>query len=118
MGLSDDKERALFSGDVTIHGDTDTGQAFQAILETMEVDWEEHLSTLVRLLETYYREPETVNPPRLLTGDDLMRELEISAGPQVGELLEAVREAQAVGEVLSREDALALTRRMLQSAGH
>ena len=38
-------------------------------------------------------------------------------GPRVGELLEAIREAQAVGKVCSPEDALALARRLLRDEG-
>ena len=75
--------------------------------------WEEHLSTINRLLTLYYHEPETVNPPRLVTGDDLMRELNIPPGPRIGQLLEAIREAQAVGEVRSYEKAMSLARRLL-----
>jgi len=75
--------------------------------------WEEHLSTIGCLLRLYYREPELANPPRLVTGDELMAELRIPSGPQVGELLEAIREAQAMREVRSREEALALAQRLL-----
>mgnify|MGYP001816315508 FL=1 len=41
-----DRERALFSGDVVITGKVESGQAFQDILEGMDIDWEEHLSRL------------------------------------------------------------------------
>jgi len=112
----------------------DTGEAAVAILllsladylatkgttkgSTIEAEqWEEHLSTIRRLLTLYYREPEIVNPPRLLTGDDLMRELDMPPGPRIGQLLEAIREAQAVGEVRSQEDALALARGLLMDEG-
>jgi ubiquinone biosynthesis protein UbiJ len=47
LGLGGDRERALFSGAVEIRGDTETGQRFQQVLETMDIDWEEHLSHLV-----------------------------------------------------------------------
>lgn len=40
------RERALFGGKVTISGDVETGQAFQAVLDDMDIDWEEHLSRL------------------------------------------------------------------------
>lgn len=48
----------------------------------------------------------------LLDGHTLMQELGLAAGPQVGLLLEAIREAQAAGEVTDRESALALARRL------
>lgn len=36
----------MFSGEVTIHGDVELGQHFKAILDRLEIDWEEHLSHL------------------------------------------------------------------------
>lgn len=41
-----DSSRALFSGDVTISGDVETGQQFKRILDSMDIDWEEQLSKL------------------------------------------------------------------------
>ena len=38
--------KTLFSGDVTITGDVETGQAFKAILDDMDIDWEEQLARL------------------------------------------------------------------------
>lgn len=51
-------------------------------------------------------------PRPLLRGDELATELGIEPGPEVGRLLEALREAQFTGEVANREDALALVRRL------
>lgn len=51
-------------------------------------------------------------PRPLLRGDELARELGLAPGPEVGRLLEALREAQYAGEVASREDALELARRL------
>ena len=36
----------LFSGEVEISGDVETGQAFKAILDAIDIDWEEQLSRL------------------------------------------------------------------------
>jgi len=57
------------------------------------------------------KERVVIEPPKLVDGDDLMSALGIPPGPRVGELLELVREAQAAGEVSTREDAIALARR-------
>ncbi len=66
---------------------------------------------LTRLLAAYYRSGDSVvSPPRVIDGRDLMRELQLPAGPLIGEILEAIREAQAEGEVSSREQALAFAR--------
>ena len=44
MGLGQNSENALFSGDVEIVGDTEAGQQFNQILQQLDIDWEEHLS--------------------------------------------------------------------------
>ena len=44
LGLGSDTPGTLFSGDVEITGDVETGQAFRAILDGMDIDWEEQLS--------------------------------------------------------------------------
>ena len=46
LGLGRNTEQTLFSGAVVISGDVETGQAFKAVLDAMEVDWEEQLSRL------------------------------------------------------------------------
>jgi poly(A) polymerase len=51
--------------------------------------------------------------PRLLTGDDLIRDLGLVPGPRFRELLTAVQEAQWEGQVQTREQALELVRRLV-----
>ena len=46
LGLGGNTEKTLFSGEVLIEGDVETGQAFKAILDEMDIDWEEQLSGL------------------------------------------------------------------------
>lgn len=58
--------------------------------------------------------PEVLNPPPLVTGDDLIAH-GIAAGPRFQVLLERVRNAQLDGEVRTREEALELVDRVLQS---
>jgi tRNA nucleotidyltransferase/poly(A) polymerase len=58
-------------------------------------------------LENYWEKPaETVYPPRLLDGNEVMTAFELAPGPRVGEILEVIREAQATGKVNTREEAL------------
>jgi len=60
------------------------------------------------LLHAFFRErQERVKPAPLLNGRELMAVLGIEPGPAVGDLLEALREAQATGEVQSADEALA-----------
>ena len=51
--------------------------------------------------------PEELNPPPLLTGDDLKRH-GLEPGPQFKRLLDAVREAQLDGTITTKDQALAL----------
>jgi hypothetical protein len=67
------------------------------------------------LLENYWeKREESVAPPRLLDGNDLMRELNLQPGRIIGQLLEAIREGQATGNVATREQAFDLAREELQ----
>jgi putative nucleotidyltransferase with HDIG domain len=77
--------------------------------------WADALDIVRLLLENWYEKPsESISPPPLVNGDDLMRELQLTPGPVIGEILETIREAQATGEVTEREQALALARRKLK----
>jgi tRNA nucleotidyltransferase/poly(A) polymerase len=77
--------------------------------------WAAALDVARILLENYWERPaETVAPPRLLDGNDLMRELSLEPGPVIGKLLEAIREGQATGIVESREQALEYAREQLK----
>jgi poly(A) polymerase len=59
--------------------------------------------------------PERINPPPLITGNDLLA-LRLPQGPIYRELLEAVREAQLDCLIRSPEEALALKRVCCPSA--
>ncbi len=69
-----------------------------------------------RMLADYWeRQADRVDPHPLIDGHDLLRAFSLQSGPHVGELLEAVREAQVSGEVHTREEALDLVHRLLTS---
>ena len=55
--------------------------------------------------------------PRLLNGHDLMAIFSLSPGPKIGILLNVVQEAQASGDIDTREDAIELVRSRLESGG-
>jgi poly(A) polymerase len=72
-------------------------------------EWEEWVTGVAILLESYFdRYHSVVFPPALVTGRELMDALKIPPGPEVGQLLELIREAQAAGEVHTPEGALLL----------
>lgn len=77
--------------------------------------WAAALDIARILLENYWEKPqETVAPPRLLNGKELMSELGLEPGRVVGQLLEAIREGQATGRVESREQAFDFARDYLK----
>jgi putative nucleotidyltransferase with HDIG domain len=74
--------------------------------------WEARLRVVRRLLEAYFdRRDQEVVPTPLVSGKELMLELNLKQGPQVGRLLEAIRQEQAEGTIGSREQALAFAAR-------
>jgi tRNA nucleotidyltransferase/poly(A) polymerase len=79
-----------------------------------EGTWMAALDIAGILLENYWEKPqETVAPPRLLNGHDLMREFDLEPGLIIGDLLEAIREGQAIGKINTREDAISFSREWL-----
>jgi hypothetical protein len=78
--------------------------------------WARHLDIVRILLEAWWEHrEERVAPPALVSGHDLMRVFGLTPGKLIGDLLEAVREGQATGQVKDRADALALARDRLEA---
>jgi putative nucleotidyltransferase with HDIG domain len=65
-------------------------------------------ATLLRdLLSGWSEQQEVAAAAPLLRGDDVMRHFELAPGPEVGRLLRRAREAQDLGRVTTRDEALA-----------
>ena len=78
--------------------------------------WAACLDVVRTLLEAWFEKREQqVAPPPLVDGNDLMRELSLQPGPTIGKLIEAIREAQAVGTVSTPDQAFALARQTLKN---
>jgi tRNA nucleotidyltransferase/poly(A) polymerase len=76
--------------------------------------WRLRLSGVRQLLEAYFEHrAEQLEPSPLVGGEELMSRLGLGPGPQVGQLLEAIREAQAAGEVTTVEQAFELAASLL-----
>jgi poly(A) polymerase len=74
---------------------------------TLDLDeWHRHVETTQYVLFKWFQEQATVVPPKLIDGHTLVDKLGLAPGPQIGESLEAVREAQAAGEISTAEEAL------------
>jgi poly(A) polymerase len=69
-------------------------------------NWQQHTATVRYILEKHEQQQNKIDLPRLISGRDIMTEFGLDAGPKIGELLEALKEAQASGEVENRAGAL------------
>ncbi len=70
--------------------------------------WEHLLQVVASLLHHYFEQyTETIAPPALVTGRDLMLAFKLPQSPEIGRLLRLIQEAQAAGEVTTRDEALA-----------
>ncbi|MBA7628873.1 CC-adding tRNA nucleotidyltransferase [subsurface metagenome] len=68
--------------------------------------WQEHTRLVDCVIGRHFEQENIVRPPKLVDGHDIINIFGVSPGPEVGEVLEVVREAQASGEVTTREEAL------------
>ena len=68
--------------------------------------WLPELEVCIHLLAAWWGDQsEVVRPPRFLNGDDLQEKFGLKPGPQIGEILAALEEAQACGEVTQPSEA-------------
>lgn len=101
-----------FGIDICLLSLADMWATYEESLE--EEKWIRELDVVKSLLIAWYSQKhQLVNPPRLLTGDDLINELQLQPGPSFSIILEKVLEAQINAEVRTREEALAYVRKML-----
>ena len=76
--------------------------------------WLDRVDLAIHLLSDYFdRHAQVVNPTPLVDGVYLMQALGLRSGPQVGQLLSAIREAQVLGEVTNAEEAIRYARAAL-----
>ena len=75
-------------------------------------EWRRRVSHCSLVMESILTEPaDDKAAPQLVNGHTLMEALGVGPGPQLGQILEAVREALAADEVTTPEEALTFARR-------
>jgi len=78
--------------------------------------WTHYLETIQALLSYYFEHSDdNIIPPPLLSGQELIDIFELAPGPQIGDLLAQLQEAQAVGIVTTKKEAQDFVRRSLNS---
>ena len=65
------------------------------------------IARLQGLIERFLDDEDAIaHAQPLMTGHDIMQQLNLSPGPQLGQLLNAIEHAQAEGMLATREDAM------------
>jgi poly(A) polymerase len=81
---------------------------------TLDIEqWQGHTRLTEDVLKRHSEEETTVKPSNLIDGNDIINSFRLTPGPRIGELLEAVREAQAAGEIAGKQGALQYVKRLL-----
>ncbi len=75
--------------------------------------WRWHSNLVNYILDQHKKQRSVIKPPKLINGHDLMRNLNLKSGPEVGRLLEAIREAHACGEINTKDEALVYAHNLL-----
>ncbi len=79
--------------------------------------WSVHARMVAHILELGAQPEATAQKERLVTGLDSMERFHLVPGPLIGNLLAQIEEAQAVGELATRDDAFVLASKVLEKDG-
>lgn len=83
---------------------------------SLQSSWPDQLDTARYLLEGWWEKREQwVDPPGLLNGNDLQENLDLDPGPEIGILLEQLREAQVRDGIQTRDEALDYLKKIIQA---
>jgi poly(A) polymerase len=81
--------------------------------ELVAEDWQWHADQTNCLLTAGFEEESAPHLVKLIDGHDLINMFGLQPGPRIQAILESVREAQAAGEVTSRDEALSYVKNRL-----
>jgi poly(A) polymerase len=73
-----------------------------------------HEKVTLHMIKRFYRHRARVMPPKIVNGYDLMKAFKLSPSPLIGRLLTDLREAQAEGEIKTKEQAIDYLKGRLQ----
>jgi len=76
-------------------------------------NWKEQCHLINYILTEHEKQQATILPVKLIDGHDLINIFGLTPGPVIGQLLAVIHEAQASGELTTKEEALALVHKEL-----
>ncbi|MFH1282331.1 MAG: HD domain-containing protein [bacterium] len=74
---------------------------------------DKHHKAILNLINHYYFAREKVNPPKIINGHQIMKELNIPSSPLVGKILVEINENIVEGNIKTKEDAVRLAKTIL-----
>ncbi len=74
-----------------------------------------HENVCLGLIKEFFRRSKEKKLPRIVDGNDIMRRLKLPSGPIIGKILEEVNEAQAMGDIKTKSQALELARKFTKA---
>lgn len=78
-------------------------------------DWREHCRLTEYVLAKHFAAENLSISPKILDGHEIMNIFSLNPGPEIGKLLEELREAQAAGEISTREQAVSYVKHLLSN---
>ena len=73
-----------------------------------------HERLVRRLIKEYFQKKKEIKPARLINGNDLIKWFKLEPSPLIGKMLSEVEEAQAIGKVRTRKEALILCGKIIK----
>ena len=80
-------------------------------------DWLNHCKLAEYVLYSILEETQSKPSCKLIDGHDIINVFGLNPGPLIGNLIETINEAQGVGEIQTKEEALELVSTILKSNG-
>ena len=84
--------------------------SYRRLKTPVTVEFKKQERILKEIITRYYEQKKEKPAPRLVDGHILMKHLGIEPGPIIGRLLSIVAEAQAMGEITTKQQAIALAK--------
>ena len=75
--------------------------------ENNQREWLARLEFVSQYLSAWFNTPELIDPKPLLDGNEIMANLQLAAGPEVGMYLEALKREQVKGKITTKKEAIA-----------
>lgn len=87
--------------------------SYKRIKTNKPKDLKKQEAVLRELVSRYFKHKVKQTVPRLIDGNELMKQLDLEPGPLIGGLLKEVAEAQALGKISTSKEAIALASKKL-----